>query len=270
MGSGIAQACAAVGHEVFLYDTSEEARTRGIEAVKSSLSRMVKKGVLSEDDKAQALANITLIGDLSQFADREVVIEAIFEDLGAKRDFWRQVDEIAGPMALLASNTSSLSITELAAFTGRPERFCGLHFFNPVPVLPLVEVVRGLKTSDETIQKAKAFVEGLGKTPIPCQDRPGFIVNRLLVPYVNDAAHALAEGVASAEDIDKAMKLGANMPIGPLALADLIGMDVMVAAAESLYREFQDPKFRVAPLMRQMLRAGRLGRKSGEGFYKYE
>lgn len=269
MGAGIAQACAVAGHEVLLQDVSEDARTRGMDAIKTSLSRVVKKGGMSEDERAAALARITLIGDLDRFGEAEVVIEAIYEELGAKRELWTKVDAVAPAEALLASNTSSLSITELASFTSRPERFCGLHFFNPVAVMPLVEVVRGLKTSDETIERAKAFAEGLGKTPIVCQDKPGFIVNRLLVPYVNDAAHALAEGVASAEEIDQAMKLGANMPIGPLALADLVGIDVMVAATESLYREFQDPKFRVAPLMRQLLRAGRLGRKSGEGFYKY-
>ena len=170
----------------------------------------------------------------------------------------------------MASNTSSLSITELASFVSKPERFCGLHFFNPVPVLPLVEVVRGLRTADATLTKMTGFIEGIGKTPIVCEDKPGFIVNRLLVPYLNDAVHALGEGVASAEDIDRAMKLGANMPIGPLALADLVGLDVALAAGESLYNEFQDAKFRVAPLIRQMVRAGKLGRKTGEGFYKYE
>lgn len=270
MGSGIAQACAGAGHEVLLFDTSEEARTRGMDAIKSSLTRLVGREKLSENEKAKALSNITLIGDSDRFRDCEVVIEAVFEDTEVKRNFWQKMDAVSKKDALLASNTSSLSITELGSFLSDPSRFCGLHFFNPVPVLPLVEVVRGLNTSDETIERAKRFAEGIGKTPIVCEDRPGFIVNRLLVPYINDAVHALSEGVASAEDIDKAMKLGANMPIGPLALADLVGLDVMVAATDSLYREFQDPKFRVAPLMRQMLRAGKLGRKTGEGFYKYE
>ncbi len=270
MGAGIAQACAAAGHEVLLFDVSEEARTRGMTAVKASLARVVKKGALSEDGKAAALSNITLIGDLDQFKKVDLVVEAIFENLSAKRELWGKVDKVAKDTATLASNTSSLSITELASFVSKPERFCGLHFFNPVPVLPLVEVVRGLRTADATVQKMTRFVEGLGKTPIVCADKPGFIVNRLLVPYMNDAVHALGEGVASAEDIDKAMKLGANMPIGPLALADLVGLDVALAAGESLYNEFQDSKFRVAPLVRQMVRAGKLGRKTGEGFYKYE
>ena len=270
MGSGIAQACAVAGHEVMLFDMSEEARTRGMDAIKASLTRVVKKEKLSEDEKAQALSRITLVGDIDQFADADVVIEAIFENIEAKRELWGQIDSVAKKDALLATNTSSLSVTELASFTGRPEHFCGLHFFNPVAVLPLVEVVRGLSTAPETIERAKTFAESLGKTPIVCEDKPGFIVNRLLVPYINDAVHALVEGVASAEDIDRAMKLGANMPIGPLALADLVGLDVALAAGESIYNEFQDPKFRVAPLLRQMVRAGKLGRKTGEGFYKYE
>lgn len=270
MGSGIAQTCAVAGHDVMLFDRSEDARRRGMDAVKSSLARIVKKEKMSEDDKAASLSRITLVGDSDRFKNADVIIEAVFENLEVKHELWETVDKVAKEDALLASNTSSLSITELASFTTRPDTFCGMHFFNPVPVLPLVEVVRGLQTSDETISRAKAFVENIGKTPIVCEDKPGFIVNRLLVPYINDAVHALVEGVASAEDIDKAMKLGANMPIGPLALADLVGLDVALAAGESIYNEFQDPKFRIAPLLRQMVRAGKLGRKTGEGFYKYE
>ncbi|MCA9837427.1 MAG: 3-hydroxybutyryl-CoA dehydrogenase [Trueperaceae bacterium] len=270
MGSGIAQTCALAGHTVLLHDTSEASRSRGMTGIKSSLERLVKKETITEDNRAEALSRITLSGDLEQIKDSEVIIEAIFENVAAKRDVWAALDKLAKAEALLASNTSSLSITELASFTTRPEKFCGMHFFNPVPVLPLVEVVEGLKTSQETLQKAKSFVEGIGKTPIVCKDKPGFIVNRLLVPYINDAIHALSEGVASAEDIDTAMKLGANMPIGPLALADLVGLDVCLAASESLYNEFQDSKFRIAPMLRQKVRAGQLGRKSGSGFYKYD
>ena len=270
MGSGIAQASAVAGHDVVLYDTSEASRTKGIEAVKSSLTRLVKKEKLSEDDRAQSLSRITLVGDLAQFKNADIIIEAVFEDAQVKRSVWEQVDEVAGGETLLATNTSSLSVTEIASFVSNPERFCGLHFFNPVAMMPLVEVVRGLQTSDETLQAAKEFTESIGKTPIICEDKPGFIVNRLLVPYINDAIHALSEGVASAEDIDTAMKLGANMPIGPLALADLVGLDVSLAAGESLYQEFGDSKFRVAPLLRQMVRAGKLGRKTGEGFYDYK
>ena len=270
MGAGIAQTCALAGHDVLLNDTSESSRSRGMTAIKSSLERLVKKESIAEDHRAEALARITLSGDLEQCKDADVIIEAIFEQVDAKREIWQALDKLAKADALLASNTSSLSITQLASFTRRPESFCGLHFFNPVPVLPLVEVVEGLKTSPETLQKAKRFAEGIGKTPIVCKDKPGFIVNRLLVPYINDAIHALSEGVATAEDIDKAMKLGANMPIGPLALADLVGLDVCLAAGESLYNEFQDSKFRIAPMLRQMVRAGQLGRKTGSGFYTYE
>jgi 3-hydroxybutyryl-CoA dehydrogenase len=270
MGAGIAQVCAGAGHDVLLHDTSSKARDEGFEAISKSLSRLVKSGKLSKDDRAAALARITLIGDLDNMADADLVIEAVHEDLETKREVWRHVDAVAKGEAILASNTSSLSITALASFVSRPERFCGLHFFNPVAVLPLVEVVRGLETSEETIKEARAFAEGIGKTPIVCTDTPGFIVNRLLIPYVNDAVHALAEGVATAKDIDQAMKLGANMPIGPLALADLIGLDVTLAAIEALHFEFGDGKFRPAPLLRQMVRAGKLGRKSGEGFHRYE
>ena len=270
MGSGIAQACAVAGHTVRMHDQSDAARERGMRAIESSLSRLVKKETLSEATKTATLANITPVSDLSEVADASVIIEAVFESLEVKQSVWQAIDAVANADALLATNTSSLSVTEIASFTGRPERFCGLHFFNPVPVLPLVEVVKGIRSSEQTIEQARAFTEGIGKTPIVCEDKPGFIVNRLLIPYMNDAVHALSEGVASAEDIDTAMKLGANMPIGPLALADLVGLDVSLAAAESLFEAFGDSKFRVAPLLKQMVRAGKLGRKSGEGFYRYD
>ena len=270
MGAGIAQACAGAGHNVSLQDLDESARERGLKAIDSSLSRLVKKEKLSEQDKADTLERITLVGEVDKLESAEVIIEAVFENIKVKQEVWTALGEVASEGALLATNTSSLSITEIASFVNKPECFCGMHFFNPVAVLPLVEVVNALQTSDETVQRAKSFVEGIGKTPILCEDKPGFIVNRLLIPYLNDAVHALNEGVASAEDIDAAMKMGANMPIGPLALIDLVGLDVALAAAESLYGEFQDPKFRIHPLMRQMVRAGKLGRKTGEGFYKYE
>ena len=270
MGAGIAQACAAAGHEVLLFDVSEEARTRGMTAVKASLARVVKKGALSEDGKAAALSNITLIGDLDQFKKVDLVIEAIFENLSAKRELWGKVDKVAKDTTTLASNTSSLSITELASFVSKPERFCGFALFQPgAGLAPRRGRARAAHRRRDR-SKNDALCRRVGQTPIVCADKPGFIVNRLLVPYMNDAVHALGEGVASAEDIDKAMKLGANMPIGPLALADLVGLDVALAAGESLYNEFQDSKFRVAPLVRQMVRAGKLGRKTGEGFYKYE
>lgn len=269
MGSGIAQTCAVAGLEVLLYDAQEGALERASGAMAASLARLVKKGSLTEAEAQAALGRVRTVGGLSELAAADAVIEAVFEDLGVKLEVWGRVTEVVTEGALLASNTSSLSITEIAAAVGHPERFCGLHFFNPVPVLPLVEVVRAQQTTAETLQRAQALVEKIGKTPILCDDKPGFIVNRLLIPYLSDAVFALSEGVGSASDIDAAMKLGANMPIGPLALLDLVGLDVALAAAESLHAEFQDPKFRVPPLLRQLVRAGKLGRKSGEGFYTY-
>ena len=269
MGSGIAQTCALAGHDVVLLDTSHEALQRADAAIRSSLARMVKKESIGEDAAVETVTRVEFRHGISGLESAGVVIEAVFESLEVKREVWGQLAAVTSDGALLATNTSSLSVTAIAEFSGRPERFCGMHFFNPVPMMALVEVVRGLRSREETVEQARAFAEGIGKTPIVCEDKPGFIVNRLLVPYINDAAHALAEGVASAEDIDKAMKLGANMPIGPLALADLVGLDVGLAATESLLSEFGDPKFRVAPVLRQLVRAGRLGRKSGEGFYNY-
>jgi 3-hydroxybutyryl-CoA dehydrogenase len=270
MGSGIAQVCAVAGHDVLLFDVSQAALDRAGTTIDESLARLVRKETLSREQADAAASRVVRTSGIAGLAEAEVVIEAVFEDLDVKRSAWQEVTAVAPADALLASNTSSLSITEIAGFSGAPERFCGMHFFNPVPVLPLVEVVRALGSAPETIERARSFVTGIGKTPIVCEDKPGFIVNRLLIPYVNDAVHALSEGVASAEDIDKAMKLGANMPIGPLALADLVGLDVALAAAESLHREFGDGKFRVAPLLRQLVRAGRLGRKSGQGFFRYD
>jgi 3-hydroxybutyryl-CoA dehydrogenase len=270
MGSGIAQTSALAGHDVVLVDVAPGALERAERAMASSLERLVRKEVVTATDAREARGRIDMRGALEGLAEAGVVIEAVYESLEVKREVWRQLAGATSQGALLATNTSSLSVTEIATFGGRPERFCGMHFFNPVPVMALVEVVRGLRSSDEAVEQARAFAEGIGKTPIVCEDRPGFIVNRLLVPYLNDAVHALSEGVASAEDIDRAMKLGANMPIGPLALSDLVGLDVGLAATEALFREFGDPKYRPAPLMRQMVRAGKLGRKSGEGFFRYD
>ncbi len=270
MGSGIAQTCAVAGHDVVVCDVADGALERARTAMRASLDRLVRKEVVSGGEAAEALGRVELRGELAGLEDAGVVIEAVYEAVDVKREVWGRLRRVTSDGALLATNTSSLSVTEIASFSGRPERFCGLHFFNPVPVMELVEVVRGLRSGDETVEQARAFAEGIGKTPIVCEDRPGFIVNRLLVPYLNDAVHALSEGVASAEDIDRAMKLGANMPIGPLALGDLVGLDVGLAAGEALFREFGDPKFRPAPLLRQMVRAGKLGRKSGEGFFRYD
>ena len=270
MGAGIAQACAVAGHDVVLVDTFPEALGRAQAGMQNSLERLVKREKLAEQDAAAALARVTTSGNYEAVATADVVVEAVFESPEVKRQVWQQLAKVAKDGALLATNTSSLSVTEIASYSGREERMVGMHFFNPVAMMALVEVVRGLRTDPGALDEAKAFVEGLGKSPIVCEDKPGFIVNRLLVPYINDAMHALAEGVASADDIDRAMKLGANMPIGPLALADLVGLDGCLAAGESLLAEFGDPKFRPAPLLRQMVRAGKLGRKTGEGFFDYE
>lgn len=270
MGAGIAQVCAAAGFSVTLFDLSEAALARGIRGVETSSARLVKKGTLSEAERDAALARLTLATDVTALRGAGVVVEAVFEALPVKREVWAEVAGVVDEAALLATNTSSLSVTEIAAGVPHPERFCGLHFFNPAPLLPLVEVVQALRTSDETVARAEAFASRLGKTAVRCQDTPGFVVNRLLIPYLSDAVFALQEGVGTPETIDRAMKLGASMPLGPLALLDLVGLDVALAAAESLYREFGDPKFRPPPLLRQYVRAGRLGRKSGEGFYRYD
>jgi len=270
MGAGIAQVCAAAGMNVTLFDLQENALARGVKGIEKSLARIVKKGNLSEEERGDALAHITTTTEREALGGAETVVEAVFESLAVKQTVWAELAEVVSEGALLATNTSSLSITEIAAGVPHPERFCGLHFFNPAPLLPLVEVVRAQQTAEDAITRAQTFVESLGKTAVVCDDRPGFIVNRLLIPYLNDAVFALQEGVGSPEAIDTAMKLGANMPIGPLALIDLVGLDIALAAAESLYGEFQDPKFRVPTLLRQLVRAGKLGRKSGEGFYRYD
>ncbi len=270
MGSGIAQVCAQSGYEVILYDISDEALNRGINIIKKSLSRIVAKGKLKEEEAEEIVSRIKTTKNLEDMSGADLVIEAVFEDMAVKKDLFSKLDSITRKEVILATNTSSLSITEISNATSRPDKVVGMHFFNPVPVLPLVEIVKGLLTSDETVEVAYEFAKRIGKSPIKTKDQPGFIVNRILVPYMNEAAWAYMEGVGSVEEIDEAMKLGANMPIGPLALIDLVGVDVTLAVLEVLYREFGDPKFRPAPILRQLVRAGRLGRKTGWGFYKYE
>lgn len=271
MGAGIAQACLTAGHDVSLFDADADASVRARTRIEQGLARAAEKDRLGGRDpheRAEALAN-DFDGLESAVGEAQVVIEAIVEDRDAKHDAWRTLGPIVANDALLATNTSSLSVTELARASGCAERFVGLHFFNPVPVLPLVEVVRPDGGPDATVDRASRFAEGLGKTPVACADRPGFLVNRLLIPYLNEAATLADEGAAAPDAIDDAMRLGANMPIGPLALADLIGIDVVLAVMETLFAEYGDPRYRPSQRLRRMVRAGRLGRKTGHGFYDY-
>jgi 3-hydroxybutyryl-CoA dehydrogenase len=270
MGSGIAQVAALAALPVTLVDVDDARIARGRAAVASSLERMVKKSKLTVAESQAALDRIEGTSDYAALAGRDFVIEAATENAALKLEILRRVDEVAKRDAILATNTSSISVTQLAAATKHPSRVVGLHFFNPVPLMALVEVVRGLQTDDATVEAAAAFARAVGKTPVIVKSSPGFVVNRLLIPMLNEAVFALAEGVASASEIDEAMRLGANHAMGPLALADMIGLDVVAAVMEVFCRDFNDPKYRPAPLLKEMVAAGRLGRKSGMGFYSYE
>ena len=270
MGNGIAQACAVVGIDVVMVDVAQGAVDRGVAAVDASLGRLQKKEKITADARAAALARIRGTTDYGALANTSLIIEAATENVELKLRILRDVDKLAGSHVVLASNTSSISITALAAAVSHPERFLGMHFFNPVPMMALVELIRGLQTSDRTVATARAFAERLGKTPIAVRNSPGFVVNRILCPMINEAIFALQEGLASAEDIDNGMRLGCNHPIGPLALADMIGLDVMLAVMNVFYADFNDPKYRPAPLLKEMVAAGYLGRKSKRGFYRYE
>jgi len=269
MGNGISQAFAQAGFEVALTDVAQAQLERALSTVAGSFERLVKKEKMTAADKAAALGRIRPSTDLAAVKDCELVIEAATENLDLKLKIFRQLDELAAPGAVIASNTSSISITRLAAATKRPDKVIGMHFFNPVPVMALVELIRGLQTSDDTFAAVEAAAKKVGKTPVQVRNSPGFVVNRMLCPMINEAIFALAEGLASAEQIDVAMKAGANHPIGPLALADLVGLDVELAVMQVLFEGFKDPKYRPAPLLVEMVEAGYLGRKTGRGFFKY-
>ncbi len=269
MGSGIAQVSAETGHRVILYDLTEELARRGFESVKGFVDRSVTRGRMEAGDAGEALERIETTADLSRAADADFVIEAVVEDREVKRDLFCRLDEVCREEVILATNTSSLSVTELAGVTSRPDRVIGTHFMNPVPLMKLVEVIRGLVTSDATFQAARRLVLAMGKEPVSVNDYPGFVVNRLLIPMINEAISCVHEGVATPEDVDRIMTLGANHPMGPLALADLIGLDVVLAIMRSLHEGFADSRYRPAPRLVKMVEAGHLGKKTGRGFYQY-
>jgi 3-hydroxybutyryl-CoA dehydrogenase len=269
MGNGIAQVCAAAGLDVVMVDIDDAAVKRGLSTVDKSLDRLVRKEKLTDDAKAQTLARIRGSTRYEDFAGVDLVIEAATENLELKLRILRQLDAIVSADVVIATNTSSISITQLAAVVSRPERFIGMHFFNPVPVMELLELIRGLQTSDETHAVGLSFAKAVGKTAVTVRNSPGFAVNRILCPMINEAIFVLQEGLATAEDIDAGMRLGCNHPIGPLALADLVGLDTLLAVMNVFYEGFKDSKYRPAPLLKEMVDAGRLGRKSGRGFYSY-
>jgi 3-hydroxybutyryl-CoA dehydrogenase len=270
MGSGIAECAAKVGYEVVLRSRRQETADAMLAGLEKSLAKQVERGKLSEEDRTAALSRVSVTSDLNELANADLVIESVVEDLTTKKELFNELDRICPESAILATNTSTLPVIELAMETGRPDKVCGIHFFNPAPMMSLVEVVRPLTASDETISEATAFAAACGKKPVQVKDQAGFIVNALLFPYLNNAVRLLEGGVANRDDIDEAMKGGCNFPMGPLALLDLVGLDTSLAILDALYNEFRDPNYAAVPLLRRMVSAGQLGRKSGEGFFNYK
>ena len=269
MGAGVVQAFAQANMPVVMKSRTQASLDKAVGKISKSLAKLVEKGKVTQEYMDSVMANISTTVDYADFADADLVIEAASEDMNLKEEVFAELAKVCKPETIFATNTSSLSITEIAAITDRPAQFIGMHFFNPAPVMKLVEVIKGQMTSEETSNKIFELATAIGKTPVMVEEAPGFVVNRILVPMINEAVGIYAEGIASVEDIDSAMKLGANHPMGPLALGDLIGLDVCLAIMEVLYNEFADSKYRPHPLLKKMVRAGLLGRKSGQGFYKY-